>query len=294
MSVWILPILVGALLGLAICLLGSLFVPSTPDIGDTLERLYKSRPAAVTASAPTTGMERLGTKVQQHLRFFPSTVSAADLQTLNMTAAHLYGTKAVLALVGASASVVYGAAAALLGVPSITIPGIAAVLLGLGGWFLPDLTAKSGAAAKRNELVRTVTSYYDLVTLMRLSGASVLDAINIPAQIADAPLFVKIRGALARQQLEHKRPWEALTELSEEIELPELRDLGEMMALSGDRGTPAAGMLRAKSRDLRSHRLNQDMELAQRDLQRQVVAQVLLLMAILLFLTVPPILRVIS
>lgn len=295
MNVWILPILVGALAGAALCLLAALFVPTTPDIGDTLDRLYTARPAPATAiSAPTTGVERFGARVQQHLRFFPTTVSDADLQALGMSPAYLYGTKAVTALCGASCSILLGALQALLGMPSVAIPGLVGILLGVGGWLLPDLLTKGNAAVKREELVRTVTSYYDLVTLMRLSGATVMDSINVPAQIADAPLFVKIRGALARQQLEHKRPWEALTELSDEIELPELRDLGDLMALSGERGTPAAGMLRAKARDLRGYRLNQDIEVAQRDLQRQVVAQVILLIGIMMFLMIPPLLRLIG
>ena len=139
-----------------------------------------------------------------------------------------------------------------------------------------------------------MTTYYDLVTLMRLSGATVNDSITFPAHAANAPLLVRIRGTLNRQQLQHKRPWDGLLELADDIDLPELRDLGDMMAISGDRGAPAAGTLRAKARDIRGDRLTKDMEIAQRDLQRQVMVQVMLLATFFAFLAIPAAIRIIT
>lgn len=298
MTTVVTPLIVGSLFGLALCLFASLLMPAKPDIADTLDRLYNPTAARRLASAapvaPQTSRERLGAWAQRHVRFLPSTAAFEDLEAVGMTSTALYGTKALLALLGASISVLYATAEALLGQPSIVMPTFLGLACAAGGWVLPDLMVKSRAAVSRERFARTVTSYYDLVTLMRLSGATVPDSITTPAQIGECALFTRIRGTLTRQQLEHKSPWDGLLELAEDINLPELRDLGDLMAMSGARGTPAAAILRAKARDIRSERLNQDIELAQRDLQRSTAAQVLLLAMIMAFLLTPPVLNLIT
>lgn len=297
MNTAVIPLLVGSMMGLALVMLASIFAPARPDIGDTLERLYvhtAGRAASTSRPIGASRTDRLGYWVQTHIRLLPTSVPYRDLEALDIPPARLYATKALLALGGASGAVILGAMQALMGAPSVAIPAAAGILLAVVGWVMPDMTTRAAAAAKREQFVRTVTTYYDLVTLMRLSGATVNDSITFPAHVANAPLFVRIRGTLNRQQLQHKRPWDGLLELADDIDLPELRDLGDMMAISGDRGAPAAATLRAKARDIRGDRLTKDMEIAQRDLQRQVMVQVLLLVTFFAFLAIPAAIRIIT
>lgn len=295
MNLTLLPILAGMALGAALISIARLFIPARTSIDDTLQRLYLN-PNLEATYRPTggSGIERFGQRIQSRIRFLRSSASLKDLEALDMSPARLYATKAIFALAGLSFGVLMALTTWLMGAPIFILPGFVSLIAAVVGWIIPDLTTKSAAAHKREQFTRTITSYYDLVTLMRLSGASVMDSINVPADIADAPLFVRIRITLARQRLEHRRPWDGLIGLGEDLGLPELRDLGILMSMSGERGSPAAGVLTSKARDIRNEVLAQDIRDSQRDLHRQTVLVAGLCGILTLFMMVPILLRMAS
>src|SRR5690606_7410991 len=159
------------------------------------------------AAAPTTGhrgIDRLGAWVQARTGALPRLgVTEADLDLLGLSHARFHAHKLFGAIGGLATPVLVVAWASLFGLSvGWTTPVLLAVVLAVGGWFLPHLLVRRRAAATRQRFARTITAYIDLVVLERLSGAGVAAAIIEPAQICDAPLFVRIRQAVTRHPLE--------------------------------------------------------------------------------------------
>jgi hypothetical protein len=99
--------------------------------------------------------------------------------------------------------------------------------------------------------------YIDLVTLERLTNASATQALHNAAGLSDVPLFVQIRTALERARLEQQSPYAELRRLSDELKLPELADIADVMQLD-ETGAALSGTLRARVRELRDAHLTRE------------------------------------
>jgi len=99
--------------------------------------------------------------------------------------------------------------------------------------------------------------YIDLVTLERLTNASATQALHNAAALSDVPLFVQIRTALERARLEQQSPYAELRRLSDELKLPELADIADVMQLD-ETGAALSGTLRARVRELRDAHLTRE------------------------------------
>lgn len=93
--------------------------------------------------------------------------------------------------------------------------------------------------------------FVDLVTLERLANASAAEALQAAAELSDVPLFGQIRIALDRARLEQQSPYAQLRRLSVELQLPELKDVADIMQLD-ESGAALSGTLRARARELRN------------------------------------------
>lgn len=235
-------------------------VPSPPSLRPALDRL-DADPAVldhrlITVSAGSRS-ERLGALVY---RRSPIPLSPRQRQLLRLqdkSVAEFYADKVVMAVVGAILPSLLGFAWGwMTGRPSWWPAGLA--LLGLvAGYFIPDLLLRRSGKATQSRTVESLLVFIDLVTLERLANASATEALQSAAALSDVPLFVQIRTALERARLEQQSPYGELRRLADDLELPELKDVADIMQLD-ESGAALSGTLRARVKELRNAHLTRE------------------------------------
>jgi tight adherence protein C len=163
----------------------------------------------------------------------------------------------VMAIIGAVLPGLAGCAFVYLTGHLSPIPAIAVVVGAVCGFFVPDLLLRRKAQNVWVGATEALLVYIDLVTLERLTNASATQALHNAAALSDVPLFVHIRTALERARLEQQSPYAELHRLSDQLKLPELADIADVMQLD-ETGAALSGTLRARVRELRDAHLTRE------------------------------------
>ena len=107
-------------------------------------------------------------------------------------------------------------------------------------------------------------------------------------------MFRRLREELALSAWTGEPPWEALHRLSNELALPELGDLADIVRLGGEEGAQIYNQLRAKSGSLRAAMLNAELARANEASEKLSIPMSLLGMVFLAILITPALLRVVG
>jgi tight adherence protein C len=255
-----LVLLSGMLLAGGLSCLVIAFARSTPRLeaalemmgGDGTETLHPSDAGPITGQS-----ERLGAFLYRVVPIPLSNGQRGALRLQDKSIPEFYADKAVMAIIGALLPGLVGAAFAYLTGHLSVIPALAAVVGGAIGFFVPDLALRRTTARVQSGATEALLVYIDLVTLERLTNASATQALQNAAALSDVPLFVQIRTALERAQLEQQSPYAELRRLSDQIKLPELSDIADVMQLD-ETGAALSGTLRARVRELRDAHLTRE------------------------------------
>ncbi|MEA2703146.1 MAG: hypothetical protein QOD63_1091 [Actinomycetota bacterium] len=254
-----LAVLGGLTAGAGATILLAQLLPAHPHLGDALTRLNtQQRPPA--PPTPAGLQDRLGESLHRRTDLIPFLrIPTRDLALLRIRTDHWLGERALLALVGLIFPTLLGLILTLAGIDlPVAIPAIAGPLLAIGLWMLPELTIKTRAAAAREEFARAVAAYIEIVALERLGGSGTTQALESAATVADSWAIVRIREELMRSRLGGTPPWQGLDRLSEELGVPELRDLADIMRLAGEEGAQVYEALRARGKSLRTQLLTSE------------------------------------
>jgi Flp pilus assembly protein TadB len=250
-------VLAGVLMATGLVALAVAVVPGTPRLVDALDRLDPDGAGSggepVELSAITRS-DRLGRWVVRRFRLRVSERTRTALRLQGRTVPELYGDKAALAITGAALPVVLGFMANYAFDLPLYVPAAAAPIGALIGFFVPDLQLRRTTKTAQSSAVESLLTFIDLVTLERLANASATQALQNAAQVSDAPLFVQMRTALERARLEQHSPYGELRRLADELNLPELNDVADVMQLD-ESGAALSGALRARVRELRDAHL---------------------------------------
>lgn len=241
-------LLAGGLVALAVAC-----APVTPHLADTLNGLGGPGHVVVTSTRATTGITRSDRLGAWLYRVSPIPLTARQRQNLqirNKPVTEFFAEKGVMALVGALCPGLIATAWWLLGDWPPALPGLFALLGALIGYMVPDLMLRGGAKTVRSDAGEALLMFIDLVTLERLSNASATQALHHAADLSDIPLFAQIRAALERARLEQQSPYAELRRLADQLDLPELTDVADVMQLD-ESGAALSGSLRARVRELR-------------------------------------------
>jgi len=157
---------------------------------------------------------------------------------------------------------------------------------------VPDLEVARKAATAREEFARATSAYLDLTALERAAGAGATQSLEQAATVGDSWVFVRLREQLIRARLSGTPPWDSLHDLADELALPELSDLADIMRLSGEEGAAVADTLRARSRGLRAALLTKEQTRANEESERMVVPVAFLGLIFLVILGAPAIVRI--
>lgn len=179
------------------------------------------------------------------------------LRLQDKSIAEFYADKIVMAAVGTVAPALVGFGWGwMTGHPTWWPAGLAVVGLVLG-FFVPDLLLRQSGKATQSRAAEALLVFVDLVTLERLANASATEALQSAAALSDVPLFLQIRTALERARLEQQSPYEELRRLADDLELPELKDVADIMQLD-ESGAALSGTLRARVKELRNAHLTRE------------------------------------
>lgn len=212
----------------------------------------------------------------------------ADLAILNRTVGAMLATKVVSGLIMlVVAPLVWGALR--LGGLDIggTVPLAVGLLLALGGFFLPDLSLRGEADKRRREFRRTVGIFLDLVSMNLAGGRGLPEALLAASSVSDHWSVVRIRQTLANARLFGTTPWEALGRLGKEIGLEELESLSGALLLAADDGAKIRSSLSARATTMRRKELSEAEGDEGERSQSMLVAQMLLVVAFLVYLGYP-------
>jgi hypothetical protein len=172
------------------------------------------------------------------------------------------------------------------------VPVAAGLALGAGMSLLPEVELRRRAALARDQMRRTVCVYLELVALERAADAGAVEALERAAAIGAGPGFVHIREALLRARLEGRTPWQQLSSLADELAVPELGDVADIMRLSGEDGAAVLPTLRARAASLRTSLLQAEVAAANEASERMSVPVALLGVAFMALLGFPALWRI--
>lgn len=296
--------LAGALIALGCVALLWRFAPVEPDLVDAVKRLSADPSRSGAMEVPVDGRDpgsssalndRLGVWSMARLPAGVwSRTPEKDLALLEIPVHQFYGTKIAYGLVGLVLPPFLWAFFGLIGLPlPFTIPALASVAMAAFLFTLPNMQVREAADKARGDYRRALVAYFDLVALERVSGAGPRQAMEAAATVGDTRAFRRLEEELARSRWSGQTPWEAMAVLAEELDLPELLDLADIMRLS-EHGAQVAASLRARVASMRDTALKNELARANAVSEKMSIPMSLLGVVFMAILVTPSLLRLFS
>ncbi|WP_322751520.1 MULTISPECIES: type II secretion system F family protein [unclassified Frankia] len=280
--------------GVGLWALAVWLVPPRPSLDEVLARLdpapAPASPATTTPAAEDGWASHAGRPFVGLLRAagLPTEVLRRDLAVLGRGVdAHL-AEKATAALAGLLFPSVVGVAFAVGGRPfPWVMPAAVAVLCGVAGFLLPDLSVAAEAARSRAAFRHALAAYLSLIQVLLAGGAGVESALTDAAGIGQGWPFVALRRALATARETRVTPWRALGQLGADIQVVELVELADAVALAGTEGARVRQSLDAKAAALRVRQAQDAEAEANAATERMSIPGVLIAIGFILFVFYP-------
>lgn len=254
MIAFVLALATGAALALAIAGLR----PAHPDLKAAVTRMRPHELGVRRVSTPPielSHLERLGERARRHTARWPLLQAPErDLDLLQIPAAEHYGRKSLFALVGFAATTLLPA---LLGL-GFVLPLLLGLIAALLGWMAPDFSVRETAKRRREDFAYAAVSYLRLVAISRAAGAGLISSLESAATASGSWMFTRISQELQLAKLAGITAWDALDTLSQDIEVPELREVADIIRLADQSGAAVADSLLARAASLRDRLLTKE------------------------------------
>jgi tight adherence protein C len=235
----------GGLAGLGVFLIIRGLVPAGPALGPALERLHP-RPEV----AHPRSKEGLVESLTRVLRLAPP---MTELRLIGQTVDRYVLEKVGYALFGLLFPAFLTEILSLLGIGlHWYVPTVVGIGCAIGMFLLVDVSIKQKAAKAREEFRRVVATYLTLVGLVRYAGSGAVESLEQAARIGDGWVFDRIRHALDTARYANEAPWNRLRQVSVEIGVPDLGEVGDIMSLVGDQGAQVYQTLISRAQSMRT------------------------------------------
>jgi hypothetical protein len=205
-------------------------------------------------------------------------IPTADIAVLRQNA--LSFTRRRLAAAGVGLLATTALAVQVLPVPQLPIAVVAGAA---AGWLLAGRIVARKAMGARAEFVVGIAVLCDLTAQERDAGRAPVQAIAEAASVADGWVSSMVRARLRSAQRLGRSPWQALTELAEQIQVREVTDLAEIIATAND-GAAISKALRDKATALRTTAIQTDTATANARVEWLVWPVTLLVIGMLLLM----------
>lgn len=282
-------VLAGGLVGIGLTLVVAGLRAPAPDLKSALAQLDALDAGHVGRRPGSAAGRAVGRLAEQlHLDRY-----RADLALTGTTVERMVVEKLAYGLVGLVFPALMGAILSLAGLSlPVALPALFGLALGVAMSFLPEIDLRRRASRARKAMRRSVCVYLELVALERAADAGAVEALERAAAIGDDAGFGHIREALLRARLEGRTPWMQLSTLADELGVPELGDVADIMRLSGEDGAAVLPTLRARAASLRTSLLQDDVAAANEASERMSIPVALLGVAFMALLGFPALWRI--
>ncbi|GAA1237627.1 type II secretion system F family protein [Streptomyces rhizosphaericus] len=298
MTPFALSVLFGAGMGAGLFLLVRELFPSGPALGPAMERLHGTvaAPRSHNTDDEPPVLARAGDAVAARVRHWPGiTIPVRNLKLVGESVGELFGAKLLHFAVGLLLPSLFTLIVAIAGVHlPIGLSGLVGLLAGAGMWFLPDAQLAKRAARARAEATQAVMAYAELAAMERVSSAGAQDTLERPAEVGSGWVFQRIQAALLRARLDHAPAWEALRQISDELDVPAAADIADIVSSAGTDGAAIYATLRSRAESLADEQAANDQARANAASESLVVPVTLLSMVLLVFFGFPAVARIFS
>ncbi|MFE9882287.1 hypothetical protein [Streptomyces sp. NPDC005784] len=179
------------------------------------------------------------------------------------------------------------------GLPFYVPAGVGLLVAGLL-FITPDLAVRDQARRAREEFAHALSAYLDLVALKRAADAGPAEALEKAAAVGRGWPFLFLQGALRRARLEKIPPYQALTELAAEYDLPILGDVADIMRGSATDGAAVYKALRARTAALNAELLAGQAAEANAASEKMTAPGALLAVLVMLLMAFPAVIRMLT
>jgi Flp pilus assembly protein TadB len=299
----IVPLLLGALVGLGAIVSWRLLFPSPPPLQAAIDRLQRrNQLVRITHADQTDGIseflgQTVGASLGRILRNLGLRLDSLepDLRLAGRSLDQHLAQKVVLAFFGLALPAVVAAVWTVGGfsVP-LTFPTGVGLVLGVFFFFAPDISLRSETEERRKAFKRALGSFLDLVVISLAGGTGVESALRDAAGVGRGWAFAQLRNALEVTALTGETPWAALARLGEEVGVTELVELSATVSLAGTEGARVRDSLAVKAASLRDHALAEAEAEAQSTTEKMALPVVLLFLGFLILIGYPAVDAVIN
>ncbi|MGA5114718.1 type II secretion system F family protein [Streptomyces pseudogriseolus] len=183
-------------------------------------------------------------------------------------------------------------------VAGVSLPFYVPAVVGLAAAVLlfitPDLAVRDQAKRAREEFAHSLVAYLDLVALKRAADAGPTEALERAAAVGRGWPFLYLQGALRRARLEKIPPYQALSELAAEYDLPALDDVADIMRGSATDGAAVYKALRARTAALSAELLAGQAAEANAASEKMTAPGALLAVLVMLLMAFPAVIRMLT
>jgi type II secretion system (T2SS) protein F len=293
-------IFLGAMAGLGVFLVVRGLAPSRPALDSALDRLHAAAvvhvgSGASAGSASGSVLAGLGIALSASPLLSWIRPPVVELRLIGQSIDRYLVEKLAYSLLGLLMPLLGSTALGLLGIHVFwVIPTIVALGFAAGMFFLVDVNIRQKADIAREEFRRVVATYLTLVGLVRYGGAGAVESLESAASVGDGWVFDRIRAALTDARYANEAPWARLRQVSVEIGVPDLGDVGDIMSLVGDQGAQVYETLLARAQSLRVALRTKEAQRAAAVTTLLYVPTSMLLMVLLVLIGYPAISRIIG
>ncbi len=285
-----LAIVVGCLFAGGVWALVGAWLPAHPRLGDAFDLLDGRRPVL---APPEPGLGRLGGWVRGRSGLGIGDDTRRRLRMSGVSVDRHIAHKTLAGFAGLVGMALLGGWLGWLTGSASLLPAGLALAGGVIGFLLPDLLLRGRDRAVTEDATEALLTFFDLVTLERLANRSGTQALRAAAAVSDTTVFHAIGEALERARLEQRAPYAELQRLGNELDLPALVDIADVMRLD-EAGAALSGALRARVRELRDAHLTRMKQHANEISERMGVLMVVPTLLFGLLFLVPPLLRLVG
>jgi Flp pilus assembly protein TadB len=240
----------GAVEGLGLFIVIRALVPDRPQLAAALDRMA----GIGLASPPGSRKARAARQLARVTPWLP--VPEEDLQLLGQDREAWLASKLIGGVLGLAAPACAAALLALSGehLP-VAVPTLASLVCGATMFMVPDLVVRFSADTKRDDFRHALTSYLDLVSLMRSAGAAPTEALEAAAEIGEGWAFAQLHEALGHARRTGEAPWAGLAGLADRNGVPDLADIADIAGIAGQEGAKILDTLMARAESMRARQL---------------------------------------
>jgi hypothetical protein len=258
-----LAVICGAVVGAGLLLVVRAVWPRVPHLVTTVGALAGDAAAPEDINDGRTWRARVGTMVLRRWPTLPGVRAPyRDLSLLGIPLARYIGERAGFAVAGWLTATLVSVLAGIGWGATIGMTVGVAPLVAVAASFIPDYTIARAAKRAREDFVLGLSAFADLVALQVASGTGTVQAVETAAELGDSWVFWRLGDELRRAEFTQTRPWDALRQVADELDLPMLADVADTLRLSVEKSVTVADSLRARAHALRHELLSAEHERA--------------------------------